>query len=431
MKTKNKKIFTFIFLLLIIFTLSACNLSDTNYIFKNDIQSITIGESTVLSLNENTNDKIEWKSSDENVATVNEFGVVTGISGGITTITATVNGKTYSIYIAVDVKETEPTLTIKGNQTVFVDETVQLKAKAYNTTKNYTISWESSNEGIATVDSNGLVTGKAPGIVTIKASTVINALMEEEITILVRNHGNILEDTVNNYIEHKSVELDGTLDLTSLNKTTVEVVEKNYRSTIGVSNYTYYPNGLKKTLERNGIGTGIIFKREVVDTGYLYYVLTNYHVIKGNAVLKVYLGDIDLEIEAAAPLSSVSLDLAVITFRYSGDLPLVKFGSMDNIKAGQFVIALGNPEGYEYYGSATFGMISYVNRKLSGETSNFIQHDAAINPGNSGGPLFNLNGEVIGINTIKLADEDIDNMGFSIALDTIFHFLESGKITIN
>lgn len=430
MKTKCKKIFSFIVVLLLTITLSACNFSNTNYIFKNDVQSISIGESTVLSLNVDSNDKIEWKSSDERIATVDEFGIVTGISGGITTITATVNGKTYSIYIAVDVKETVQTLEIKGDQTVFVDETVQLKAKVYNSTKNSTISWESSNEAIATVDSNGLVTGKAPGIVTIKASTVLDSLVEKEITILVRNHGSILEDTVNNYIEHKSIELDGTLDLTSLNKTTVEVVEKNYRSTIGVSNYIYYQSGLKKTLERNGIGTGIIFKREIVDTGYLYYVLTNYHVIKDNAVLKVYLGDIDLEIEAATRLSSVSLDLAVIAFRYSEDLPLVKFGTMDEVKAGQFVIALGNPEGYEYYGSATFGMISYVNRKLSGETSNFIQHDAAINPGNSGGPLFNLKGEVIGINTIKLADEDIDNMGFSIALDTIFNFLESGKIDI-
>lgn len=75
-------------------------------------------------------------------------------------------------------------------------------------------------------------------------------------------------------------------------------------------------------------------------------------------------------------------------------------------------------------------MISYVNRTLSGEKSNFIQHDAAINPGNSGGPLFNLKGEVIGINTIKLADEDIDNMGFSIALDTILKFLSDNNISI-
>ena len=104
---------------------------------------------------------------------------------------------------------------------------------------------------------------------------------------------------------------------------------------------------------------------------------------------------------------------------------------MDTVKNGQFVIALGNPTGYEYYGSATFGMISYVNRKLTNETANFIQHDAAINPGNSGGPLFNLNGEVIGINTIKLADEDIDNIGFSVAIDTIRHFLSSGNITID
>ncbi len=70
-------------------------------------------------------------------------------------------------------------------------------------------------------------------------------------------------------------------------------------------------------------------------------------------------------------------------------------------------------------------MISYASRKVDVSEANFIQHDAAINPGNSGGPLFNLNGEMIGINTVKLADETIDNMGFSIAIDTIQLFVDN------
>lgn len=423
MRKNINKLITLIFILLFIITLSACDFSGS-YIINGEIQNIAIGESTVLSLS--NNEKAIWSSSNEKVATVNEYGIVTGVSAGITTITATVNDKTYSAFISVDVKETEATLEISGNQTVFVNETVKLKAKLYNTNKNATIYWESSNEKIATVNQDGQVTGKSAGIVTIKVSAVTNSLIEKEYTILVRTSGSILEDTVSNYIEHKVVELDGTLDLTSLNDTTVKVVEKNYQSTIGVSNYIYYFG----KLERNGIGTGIIFKKEKIENEYLYYVLTNYHVIENSSVLKVYLGDKDLEITASQVQKSDSLDLAVLTFRYSEELPLVTFGNMDEVKAGQFVVALGNPEGYEYYGSATFGMISYVNRTLSGEKSNFIQHDAAINPGNSGGPLFNLKGEVIGINTIKLADEDIDNMGFSIALDTILYFLEKANISI-
>lgn len=423
MKKNINKLITLIFVLMFIITLSACDFNGS-YIINNDIQNIAIGESTALSLN--TNEKAIWSSSNEKVATVDEYGIVTGVSAGITTITATVNDKTYSMFISVDIKETEAILEITGNQTVYVNETINLKAKLYNTNKNATIYWESSDKAIATINQDGQVTGKKAGIVTIKASVVANSLIEKEYTILVRNSGSILEDTVSNYIEHKVVELDGSLDLTSLNDTTVKVVEKNYQSTIGVSNYIYYFG----KLERNGIGTGIIFKKEKVENEYLYYVLTNYHVVENASVLKVYLGDKDLEITASQRLKSDSFDLAVLTFRYSEELPLVTFGNMDEVKAGQFVVALGNPEGYEYYGSATFGMISYVNRKLSGEQSNFIQHDAAINPGNSGGPLFNLKGEVIGINTIKLADEDIDNMGFSIALDTILYFLEKGNISI-
>ena len=76
-------------------------------------------------------------------------------------------------------------------------------------------------------------------------------------------------------------------------------------------------------------------------------------------------------------------------------------------------------------------MVSYVNRSLRGESAIYIQHDAAINPGNSGGPLFNLKGEVIGINTIKLADTDIDNMGFSITIDVVKEFLAKSNIEFN
>lgn len=425
MRKNINKLITLIFILLFIITLSACDFSGS-YIINNDIQNIAIGESTALSLN--TNDKVTWSSSNEKVATVDEYGIVTGVSAGITTITATVNDKTYSMFISVDIKETEATLEISGNQTVYVDETIQLKAKLYNTNKNTTIYWESSNESIASVSQKGEVTGKKVGIVTIKASAVTNSLIEKEYTILVRSTSSILEDTVSNYVEHKVVELDGTLDLTSLNDATVKVVEKNYQSTIGVTNYAY--NVWYHTLEQSGFGTGIIFKKETSNNTNLYYVLTNNHVIKDADALKVYLGDEEQEIEATCLAKDTDLDLAVLTFSYEKEIPLVTFGNMDEVKAGQFVIALGNPEGYDYYGSATFGMISYVNRKLSKEKSNFIQHDAAINPGNSGGPLFNLKGEVIGINTIKLADEDIDNMGFSIAIDTILKFLSDNNISV-
>ena len=426
-----KKIMIYIFLFLSLVTLSSCSFDDT-YIINQDVQTIAIGEKTVLKLSNDIGD-VTWKSSNEAIATVDEFGVVTGISGGIVTITATVENNTYSIMVSVDAKKSDPIIVISGNQTIYVGETTTLTAKVFNATIEENLLWSSNNEKIATVDEKGVVTGIAPGMVTITVKAVTDRLIEETYTVLIRSENNILEDTVNNYIESNIIKIDGTLDLTALNEKTVKVVEDNYQSTIGVSNYVYYTSrpGVQ-TLELNGIGTGIIFKREKLENDeYMYYALTNYHVIKDAAVIKAFLGDKDIEIQASAPLNSKSLDLAVIAFRYDKDIPLAKLGQMDTVKNGQFVIALGNPTGYEYYGSATFGMISYVNRKLTNETANFIQHDAAINPGNSGGPLFNLNGEVIGINTIKLATEDIDNIGFSVAIDTIRHFLSSGNITID
>ena len=73
--------------------------------------------------------------------------------------------------------------------------------------------------------------------------------------------------------------------------------------------------------------------------------------------------------------------------------------------------------------SVTFGMASYIERRISGETASFIQHDAAINPGNSGGALFNLEGKLIGINTMKIAKVTVEGMGFAIDLATVNAFL--------
>ena len=103
------------------------------------------------------------------------------------------------------------------------------------------------------------------------------------------------------------------------------------------------------------------------------------------------------------------------------------------------VIAVGNPDGYEYYGSVTFGVVSGPERYVSTDTdgddtvdfsAEYIQHDVAINPGNSGGGLFTLDGKLVGINTLKLVDDSIDNMGFAIpsnvAKTIVVDYLEKG-----
>ena len=106
-------------------------------------------------------------------------------------------------------------------------------------------------------------------------------------------------------------------------------------------------------------------------------------------------------------------------------LPLV-LGNSDNVKKGQFAIAIGSPQGYEYFNSMTLGIVSYPNRLIVDEYGKnlFIQVDVAINPGNSGGPLLNIYGEVIGVNTMKLVEEDVDLMGFSIPVNVVKQFIE-------
>ncbi len=421
-------------LLLILFSLSlvltSCSIPNSSgVIISDDLISINIGESTVLSLN--TNEEATWSSSDEAVAIVNQNGLVTGISGGICKIKAVTSKNEYTILVSVSItEEPTPLMTISGKQTVYVGSAIQLDLTFTNVKVEPRVDWSSSDVSVATVDANGLVTGVGAGIATIRATAVLDSLITKEYLVLVKDQTSILYDTIGNYVESRKIILDGEIDLTSLNSVTTKVISDNYERTIGVSNYQYVNvTFTEKSLERAGVGTGIIFKRVENNDAYDYYLITNYHVIDGNDKLKVYLGDRDVEIDATIVASDSDLDLAVLKFTFKEEISVCKFGSVSEVKAGDFIIALGNAEGYDYYGSATFGMVSYVNRNLIGESAKYIQHDAAINPGNSGGPLFNMKGEVIGINTIKLADTKIDNMGFSITIDIVKEFLEKSNIT--
>lgn len=110
-------------------------------------------------------------------------------------------------------------------------------------------------------------------------------------------------------------------------------------------------------------------------------------------------------------------DIAVI--KVDGiDLEPAEFAETENLKVGQEVVALGNPEGIYFRNSLTKGIISAINRKLDKEIT-YIQVDAAINPGNSGGPLCNMDGQIIGINTSKLAKENFEGIGLAIPSDTV------------
>lgn len=191
-------------------------------------------------------------------------------------------------------------------------------------------------------------------------------------------------------------------------------------------------NGESGSLVETGIGSGFIYKKE---NGY-YYALTNNHVIADSENIRILANgesvDDDLA-EAEVVGSDEVYDVAVIRFKSDKDLTVLTMGDSDQLETGENVYAIGSPYGTDFAGSISSGILSAPVRKFKqySHSYQYLQTDTAINPGNSGGPLLNSNGEVIGINSMKIADTEADNMGFAIPINMamdIAESLENGEI---
>lgn len=156
-------------------------------------------------------------------------------------------------------------------------------------------------------------------------------------------------------------------------------------------------------------GSGVIIDRSGL-------ILTNNHVVAGGGKVKVKLND-GREFEATEVKTDPSTDLAIVRINAGGDLPVAPLGNSDDLRVGDWVLALGQPFGLT--DTVTAGIISAKGRGLGiTEHEEFLQTDAAINPGNSGGPLVNLNGEVIGINTaISTTSGGYQGVGFAVPVN--------------
>lgn len=158
-------------------------------------------------------------------------------------------------------------------------------------------------------------------------------------------------------------------------------------------------------------GSGIILSADG-------YIVTNAHVVSGATSIKVVLND-NSEYNATVVGSDEKTDLAVLKIDATGLTP-AEFGNSDQMQIGEQVIAIGNPGGLELAGTLTVGYVSAVNRPITttgGSTIDCIQTDAAINPGNSGGALVNSYGQVIGINSQKIAATEYEGIGFAISIN--------------
>ena len=181
-------------------------------------------------------------------------------------------------------------------------------------------------------------------------------------------------------------------------------------------------------LEPTGMGSGIIMS----DTG---YIITNAHVVEQADTVVVYIeGEEETGYEAVIVGADAQTDLAVLKIE-ADNLTSAQFGNSDELEVGETVLAIGNPAGLELAGSVTQGIVSAVNRQVatSSYTMTYIQTDAAINPGNSGGPLVNEYGQVIGINSSKIAQVGYEGIGFAIPINDaepiINDLISTGRVT--
>lgn len=157
------------------------------------------------------------------------------------------------------------------------------------------------------------------------------------------------------------------------------------------------------------------------------YILTNNHVVENAEEIKVKLYN-EKEYDATIVGKDPATDIALIKVNTKDKLPAARLGDSGKLKVGQWVIAIGNPFGYSH--TVTVGIVSAKGRVIgAGPYDNFIQTDASINPGNSGGPLFNTNGEVVGINTAIIATGQ--GIGFAIPINiakNLLPQLKKGKV---
>ena len=173
----------------------------------------------------------------------------------------------------------------------------------------------------------------------------------------------------------------------------------------------------RSELVEKGTGSGVIIDAKG-------YIVTNNHVIEGAKEIVVSFAD-GTTMPGKLIGSDPATDLAVVKVE-AKNLPVAELGDSDVCIVGEPAVAIGNPLGLEFQGSVTSGVISALNRSFDiGERKfKLIQTDAAINPGNSGGALVNADGQVIGINTVKLVVRGVEGMGFAIPINSVRPIVE-------
>ncbi|HEY3094558.1 MAG TPA: trypsin-like peptidase domain-containing protein [Nitrososphaera sp.] len=204
----------------------------------------------------------------------------------------------------------------------------------------------------------------------------------------------------------------------------VKAVEKAARSVVNIASVRMLQDQLFRVFPVEGVGSGVVIDEKG-------YILTNNHVIDDAERLKVTLTD-GRVLRGRVVGSDEVTDLAVIRVETEQPLPAAELGNSDDLKAGQIVMAIGNPFGLTGGPAVTAGIISSLNRSIQARSGvlELIQTDAAINPGNSGGPLVSTQGQVVAINTANMPYAQ--GIGFAVPINTaksiLKEMIENGRV---
>ncbi|KAB8136827.1 PDZ domain-containing protein [Gracilibacillus oryzae] len=280
-----------------------------------------------------------------------------------------------------------------------------------------------------------LITGLVLGaflFALVLPSLVNNGLLPYEVIVgekqAVESDQNVNEGNISSNLQNVQVEVSSTI---------TEIVADVSPAVVGVVNIQSQSLWDQEQYGEQGTGSGVIYKID----GDTAYIVTNHHVIQGADQIEVNLSN-EENVEATLIGSDMYTDLAVIEMDASYAEKAIELGVSEGVHVGEPAIAIGNPLGMYLSGSVTQGIISGKQRAIPQDfngdgradwQSEVIQTDAAINPGNSGGALLNMKGQLIGINSMKIAESSVEGIGFAIPIDDAIPIIEeleqTGEVT--
>ncbi|MFR5875453.1 MAG: S1C family serine protease [Eubacterium sp.] len=281
-------------------------------------------------------------------------------------------------------------------------------------------------------------------IIVICAAVAVGGLAIAAYTGKTDNQPSVTDEQKSNSNDDAAASVKGSNEAAKTdsdgNLTAAGVAQKAMDSCVGITVYTqqsaysYFYNYGQNSNESgeesaSGEGSGVIMSESNGKT----YIMTCAHVIADGSSFKVTLND-DTEYDAEMVGYDSQTDIGVLSINKTG-LQIAEFGDSADIEVGATCIAIGCPGGLEFKNSVTQGIISALDRPVSssiGYSNECIQVDAAINPGNSGGALFNMQGQVIGINSSKIASTEYEGMGFAVpsntAVETANSLIKNGYV---